>query len=154
MDREILYNRLARLCSMREYCKSDILRKIAAAADENIDAQEIISQLCADKYLDEKRYASAFARDKSALQGWGVQKIRAALRVKGVEKEAIDYGLQQIEPEKAAKKLQSVLEAKYRTLKGEPQKKKESLLRFGLGRGYSYEEILKVYDSITSNKND
>lgn len=139
---------------MREYCKSDILRKIAAAADENIDAQEIISQLCSEKYLDEKRYASAFARDKSALQGWGIQKIRAALQAKRVEKEAIEYGLQQIEPEKASKKLRSVLEAKFKTLKGEPQKKKESLLRFGLGRGYSYGEILSIYDSITSNKND
>lgn len=153
MDREILYKRLARLCSMREYCKSDILRKIAAAADENIDAQDIISQLCSEKYLDEKRYASAFARDKSALQGWGVQKIRAALQAKRVEKDAIEYGLQQIEPEKAEKKLLGVLEAKYKTLKGEPQKKKDALLRFGLGRGYSYGEILRVYDSITSNKN-
>lgn len=154
MEREILYKRLARLCSMREYCKSDILRKIEAADAENIDAQDIISQLCTEKYLDENRYASAFARDKSSLQGWGAAKIRAALRVKGVEKDAIEYGLQQIEPEKASKKLRSVLEAKYRTLKGDSQKKKESLLRFGLGRGYSYAEILREYDSITSNKND
>lgn len=154
MDRELLYRHLARLCSMREYCKSDILRKIAAASDENIDAQEIISQLCTEKYLDEKRYAAAFARDKSALQGWGIQKIRAALQAKRVDKEAVEYGLQQIEPEKASNKLRSVLEAKYRTLSGEPQKMKEALLRFGLGRGYSYEEILREYDSITSNKND
>ena len=139
MDREVLYNRLARLCSVREYCKSDILRKIASASAENIDAQEIISQLCAEKYLDERRYAAAFARDKSALQGWGARKIRAALAAKGVEKEAVDYGLEQIEPEKAARKMRSVLEAKYKSLKGEPQQKKESLLRFGLGRGYSYD---------------
>ena len=121
MDREVLYNRLARLCSVREYCKSDILRKIASASAENIDAQEIFSQLCAEKYLDERRYAAAFARDKSALQGWGARKIRAALAAKGVEKEAVDYGLEQIEPEKAARKMRSVLEAKYKSLKGEPQ---------------------------------
>ena len=147
MEQKKIYNRLAKLCSAREYCKRDIVRKIEAmAADDPIDTQAIISQLCEDKYIDEKRYAAAFARDKSSLAGWGATKIRYALAAKGVEQEAIDYGLEQIDGEKAQKKMESVLEAKLRSLKGDEREKFLKLAKFAQGRGYSYNQVKAFYD--------
>jgi regulatory protein len=104
-------------------------------------------QLCEEKYLDEKRYAAFFARDKSSLAGWGITKIRYALAAKGVEQEAIDYGLEQIDGEKAQKKMEGVLAAKLRTLKGEGQEVFVKLVKFGSSRGYSYNQIKAFYDN-------
>ena len=148
MDSKKIYERLARLCSAREYCKRDILKKIEEMrAEEAIDTQAIISQLCEDKYIDENRYAAFFARDKSALAGWGGQKIRYALAAKGIEREVIDGALEQIDVAKAQKKMESVLAAKLRTLKGNRQEVFAKLVKFGAGRGYSYNQIKAFYDN-------
>lgn len=141
--------RLTRLCSMREYCKKDIAAKIERMKGEDaIDTQAIISQLCKDKYIDENRYAAAFARDKSALHGWGEVKIRIALARKGLDRDAIAYGLEQIDGEKAQARMESVLSAKLRTIKGEEQQVLAKLLRYGTSRGYSYNQIKAFYDNV------
>ena len=153
MERDKIYSRMAKLCSAREYCKRDIATKIERLkGEEAIDTQAIISQLCKDKYIDEKRYAAFFARDKSALQGWGEQKIRYALAAKGIEREAIDYGLEQIDTAKAQGKMESVLAAKMRTIKGDEQQEFVKLLKFGTGRGYSYNQIKAFYDNYRRGK--
>ena len=148
MERDKIYSRMAKLCSAREYCRSEIARKIEALKGEDaIDTQAIISQLCEDKYIDESRYAAFFARDKSALAGWGGQKIRYALAAKGIDREVIDSALEQIDVAKAQKKMESVLAAKLRTLKGERQEVFAKLVKFGAGRGYSYNQIKAFYDN-------
>ena len=149
MQREKIYSRLSKLCSVREYYKAEIARKVELLkGDDAIDTQAIISQLCRDKYIDENRYAAAFARDKSALQGWGDAKIRIALARKGLDRDAIEYGLEQIDTEKAQARMESVLAAKLRTIKGEGQQVLAKLLRYGTSRGYSYNQIKAFYDNV------
>lgn len=141
--------RMARLCSAREYCKKDIAAKIASCqGGEDIDGDAIISYLCQNKYIDDNRYAAFFARDKSALQGWGERKIRYALSAKGLDREVIEGALQSIDPAKALSKMESLLSAKWRTIKGEGQEPFAKLLRYGESRGYSYKQIKAFYDNI------
>ena len=71
-------DRLRGLCSRREYCYADVLKKAKDALDGDAQgAKEVADVLVEDKYVDDLRYASAFARDKSAIQGWGEVKIRS-----------------------------------------------------------------------------
>ena len=149
MDKAKLMAHLTRICSMREYCKKDIAAKIERLkGDDAIDTQAIISQLCEDKYIDENRYAAFFARDKSALAGWGVKKIRYALSAKGIPAEILDGALEQIDEGKALSKMNSVLASKWRTIKGGEQEKFVKLVRFGQSRGYDYNQIKAFYDNV------
>ena len=52
----------------------------------------------------------------------------------------ISQALTEIDAAKADTRLEKLLENKYRALKDDPQWKMK-LLRFALGRGYSYEEV-------------
>ena len=133
-------DRLRRLCSRREYCSSDILKKSMSALDGDKElAMKVLADLIKDKYVDDLRYATAFSRDKSSIAGWGVAKIRYALSAKGVARDVIDEALQEIDSSKALVRLDKLLENKYRSLKDDPQCRMK-LLRFGLGRGYSYDD--------------
>ena len=63
-------------CVRREYCTSDIRAKVLNAVEGDEEtADEMVASLVADKFVDDLRYASAFAREKSAISGWGAQKI-------------------------------------------------------------------------------
>ena len=141
-------DRLRGLCSRREYPASDMLKKALAALDgDRVEAEKVVSLLIEEKYIDDKRYAMAFARDKSAIAGWGEIKIRHMLLAKGVSSEVIDDSLKEIDDGKAAARLERLLEAKAMSLYDDPQKKLK-LLRFAMGRGYGYDDVKSVIDRL------
>ena len=136
------------LCSRREYCYADVLRKAKDALDGDVQAaKEVADELVADRYVDDHRYASAYARDKSAIQGWGEVKIRYMLSAKGVPRDVIDKALQEIDQNKADSRLEKLLHAKLKSLKDDPQVRLK-LLRFALGRGYSYDEVNSLINAL------
>ena len=143
-----ILDRLRGLCSRREYCYADVLKKAKDALDGDAQAaKEVADVLVEDKYVDDFRYASAFARDKSAIQGWGEVKIRYMLSAKGVSRDVIDKALEEIDQDKADSRLEKLLQNKLKSLKDDPQCRLK-LLRFALGRGYSYDEVNDVVNSL------
>lgn len=150
-DSTKILNNLRRQCSRREYCSGDVLKKALKALEGDKDqAQKILNTLVEERYVDDLRYAEAFARDKSSIAGWGVTKIRYMLSAKGIDRDVISTALQEIDRRKADDRLVKLIENKKRSLKDDPQARMK-LLRFALGRGYTYDEIscvLKDYDEL------
>ena len=141
-------NRLRGLCSRREYCVADVLKKATDGLEgDRAAAQEVVDVLVKEKYVDDLRYASAFARDKSAIQGWGEVKIRYMLSAKGVPRTVIDKALEEIDQDKADNRLEKLLQNKLKSLKDDPQCRLK-LLRFALGRGYSYDEVNSLINTL------
>ena len=135
---------MRRLCSRREYCVSDIRTKLMKELEG--DAQKVetaLNKLIEERYVDDLRYATAYARDKASISGWGATKIRYMLSAKGVAKDVISEALNEVDESKAASRLEKLLEHKYKSLKDDPQWKIK-LLRFALGRGYFYDEINEI----------
>lgn len=144
-------DRMRSLCSRREYCRSDIMKKAMTAFEgDRHKAEEVLKVLVEEKYIDELRYASAFARDKSSLAGWGETKIRYMLSSKGISREIIDSALEDVDDSKAKTRLEKLMENKYRSLKEDPQCKLK-MLRFALGRGYGYDEVSDVLGRLMKN---
>lgn len=134
-------DKMRRLCSRREYCVSDIRTKLMKELEGDVQKVEsALTKLKEEKYVDDLRYATAFARDKAAISGWGATKIRYMLSAKGVAKDVISEALNEVDEVKASTRLEKLLENKYKSLKDDPQWKIK-LLRFALGRGYSYDEV-------------
>ncbi len=154
MDRNKVADRLRGLCSRREYCRSEIMKKALKDLDgDEAAAAEVVDSLVEEKYIDDLRYASAFARDKSSIAGWGEVKIRYMLSSKGISKETIAEALKEIDEGKASEKLRKVLETKAKALKDDPQKKMK-LLRFALGRGYEYDNVNEILNRVQDDVND
>ena len=148
MDPNKSLSRLQKLCSKAEYCTSDIRRKALKDLEGDEEAAaRVVASLVEDRYVDDARYASAFAREKAQIQGWGPVKIRFQLRAKGVKDSVITEALQEVEPQRAQDKLEKVLQTKAKTLEGDPQFKLK-LLKFGLGRGYDYDEVENAVSKI------
>lgn len=141
-------DRLRRLCSRREYCTSEIMKKaLDATGGDHEAAASIVKVLADERYVDDLRYASAFARDKSSIAGWGAVKIRYMLSAKGVSKDKIAMALAEIDNDKAEGRMDRLLENKWKTLKDDPHGK-QKLIRFALGRGYGYDEVVASVNKI------
>ena len=148
-DDNKLLSSLQTLCARKEYCSADMYKKALKGLEgDEAGAADLVARLVADGFVDDLRYATAFARDKAALDGWGPVKIGFQLRAKGVAPALIDEALAAVDPEKADGRLRTVLEAKARTLKGDPQLRLK-LLKFALQRGYEYNRVEPVVKELT-----
>ena len=141
-------DRLQAQCVKREYSRSDIFKKALKAFEGDRDeAEKAVASLVEDRFVDDARYAAAFAREKARLSGWGPVKISFALSGKGISKAVISEALREVDPGEADGRMLSVLETKRKSLEGDPQIKFK-LIKFALTRGYEYEKIAPVVDEI------
>ena len=147
-DPQKVADRMRALCSRREYCRRDILKKVQTALDgDSVKAAEVVGKLVEERYIDDLRYATAFARDKASIAGWGEAKIKYMLSSKGIDREVIAQAFEEVDDKRAETRLEKLMENKARSLKEDPQKRLK-LLRFGLGRGYSYDQVAEIIDRL------
>ena len=147
-DPQKVADRMRALCSRREYCRKDVMKKAMTALDGDVaKAEEVVAKLVEERYVDDLRYATAFARDKASIAGWGEAKIRYMLSSKGIDRELIAQALDEVDDKRAETRLEKLMENKVRSLKDDPQRRLK-LLRFGLGRGYSYDQVTEMIDKM------
>ena len=101
--------RAAALCSRCEKAESDIRNKLSSWGISPDDADNITQKLIENRFLDEVRFASAFARDKFNIEGWGRVKIAYQLRMKRISSEAIEEALSHIDENEYISILKTIL---------------------------------------------
>lgn len=145
------YLRLTTLCARCEQAEGDLRKKLRDWGIASRDADDIIMRLKNERYLDNKRYAHAYCRDKLRFNGWGRIKIAFMLKGKGIEQEFIDAAIAEIDEEQYITILNEALEAKSRTLNGkDPQQTRAALLRFAASRGFEPSVIFPAIERISS----
>lgn len=142
---------LMRECARSERSSGDALRLMKRWGVSDEDAQKVLARLLAERFIDDRRYAEAFVRDKLNLSGWGAYKIKSALRAKGVSKEIIDeVAAQMIEAADMCERLEEIMVRRLRTLKySSPYDAKTKLIRFAASRGYDLDQAIECATKIT-----
>lgn len=147
-------SRLRNQCSRREYCTSDVREKALRSLDGDVEAAEaVVRSLTEDRYVDDRRYCSAYAREKASISGWGRVKIRHMLSRRGLSRGDIDAGLAEIDGDGATERLQKLLAVKMKAIGDDPQRKMK-LLRFAMGRGYGYDEVSEALERLGNNMDE
>jgi regulatory protein len=114
------------------------------------DARDVLERLVRERFIDDSRYAEAFVRDKLNLSGWGIYKIKSALRAKGVSKEIVEEVVSpMLEQTDMAERLEEIMRRRMRTLKySSAYEAKTKLIRFAAGRGYDLDEAIECASKI------
>lgn len=134
---------LMRLCARAEKSAGDARRLMHGWGVAPADAEKVLARLVRERFIDDRRYAEAFVREKLRLSGWGEYKLRTALQRKGIARELIDEALGQIDRSGMAERLAERLARKARTTRAaSPYDLKTKLIRYGLSLGYDYETVL------------
>lgn len=130
---------LMHLAARSEKCSADALRLMRGWGVSDADAQRVLQRLVSERFIDDSRYACAFVREKINLSGWGVYKITAALRRKGIDSAIIAEALAENGAVDMAERLHSLLERKMRSVKAKNSADlRAKLFRYAAGRGYDF----------------
>ena len=149
MDAKKALNIVAEQCSKKEYCSFDILKKLQKWELEEKDIAAVMEFLVKNHFLDDTRFAEAYARDKHRFNRWGKLKIMQMLRQKRVPERIIEQALSSLPDEESDATCLALLKQKSRGLKEvDPYKRKAKLFRFALSRGFDYETISQCIDQL------
>jgi len=147
MDENIsLYlSKAMRYCSTREVCISDISTKLLSWGTKKLDINTVVDELKKENFIDEQRYASAFALDKFKFNNWGKEKIKFELFRKKIPNPFIIKALDKIDAEEYFTKAKKLFIAKLKTIDDENElKKKQKIFSFMSNKGFETEIIYKI----------
>jgi regulatory protein len=138
MEADIL--KLRYYCAYQERCHMEVREKCRELGLRGEDIENAIAHLVEDGFLNEERYAKAYAGGKFRMQQWGRKKISMMLKQKQISDYCIRKGLAEIDEEDYMQTLQQLAEKKYQLLRSEQYLKRQyKTLQYLLQRGFEQE---------------
>lgn len=159
MEVQQALDRLRMECSKVERCRAQVMKRLIRWRDSDIkggsagftgeEMDSIVESLVQERYIDDFRFAGAYVRDKARFSKWGKVKISYNLKKLGISDTIVSKVMAENASLFGDDVLDILLEKKRKELKesDSPLVKKQKLLRFALGRGFEYDQILpKIKD--------
>jgi regulatory protein len=119
IGKEQAIQRIRHYCAYQERAQQEVRDKLYELGMTMDEVEEIMSDLIAENFLNEERFAIQFAGGHFRIKGWGKVKIQHALQQKRVSSYNIKIGLKAIDEEAYLKTLQQLATKKWMSLKGE-----------------------------------
>lgn len=146
---------LMNLCVKAERSEFDVRRLLERWGIAAEERQRIVDALVRERFVDNRRYAEAYVREKVRFSGWGRFKIRAALRAKRIDESIIEEALGQVDGASMREKLEHRLRIKMdRTKARDEYDLRGKLLRYGAGLGFDTDMVLEVVEHLLAERKE
>lgn len=147
--KEQALQKLKQYCAYQERCHQEVREKLTSLGIKNAQRDEIIATLIEENYLNEERFAIAFAGGKFRIKQWGRVKIKQELRQRQVSDYCIKKSLSQIEESEYRAVLQKLTLKKYESLaEAEPLMKKKKTIDYLVGRGFESDWVRETVEGL------
>ena len=139
-------------CAYQERCHAEVKKKLYGFGLYKNEVELLMSQLIEENYLNEERFALAFAGGKFRINEWGKTKIKFELKQRQVGDYSIKKALADISDDDYEKTLQKLAAEKLATLKSEKNifTKKGKLQNYLVGKGYEFNVVADVLKDVQS----
>jgi regulatory protein len=147
LTKEQALQKLRHYCGYQERCHQEVKEKLFDLGVKKNEHDEIISTLIEENYLNEERFAIAFAGGKFRVKQWGRVKIKYELKQRQVSEYCIKKAMKQIDENDYLAVLKKMAEEKYASLKDEQYLiRKKKTMDFLLQRGFEMELVRGVVE--------
>lgn len=148
-DPHLALMKLQSWCAYQERCQHDVRNKLYEIGMWQEAVENIIVKLIEDNFLNEERFAMAFARGKFNIKKWGRIKIKQELKQKRVSEYCLKKALQQIDETEYMLTLKKIVESKRRLINEKsPIKLQYKLMNYALSKGYEKDLVFDVLNSV------
>lgn len=153
MTEQEAQRKLEALCSRAEHCTFEMLTKMERWGISEDARQRVVAALVKGRYVDDERYAWAFASDKIRYNKWGKRKVDQALYMKHIDEDVRRRVLADFDDSELKESLRPLLLAKMKSTKAKSDYELScKLIRFALGRGFGIEETRECLEDIIKNQ--
>ncbi len=134
-------DRIYKFCAYQDRSVYETRLKIRSLKIQEMNEDQLIDRLIADKFLDDVRFAQHFVQGKMNAKGWGIAKIKQGLFQKGIPESIIKEVLREIDETQYLDNLKREIQ-KWEKVNNLITQTKPKLIRFLMSKGYSYDQII------------
>lgn len=147
---EKAWQKIKHYCAYQERSHAETREKLYGFGLYKHEVETLLTQLIEENYLNEERYAIAFAGGKFRMKQWGKVKIKYELQQKRVSPYCLKKALASIDESEYEKTLQKLAAAKLATLKSERNifVKKTKLRNYLMQKGFEPALIMEIANKI------
>jgi len=143
------FSRILKYCAYQERSHSEVKTKLFSFGLHTNEVDELLSRLITEGFVNEERFAKAFAGGKFRMQKWGRVKIENELNAHGLSGNCIKRGMKEIPDDDYQKTLHELLKKKNKLVsESDPFKKRNKLAQFAIGRGFEPELVWRMVKEI------
>ncbi|MGX5690181.1 regulatory protein RecX [Arcticibacter tournemirensis] len=148
IDKKTALAKAESFCAYQERSQQEVRDKLYSYGLKTTEVEELISELIGANFLNEERFAIAYALGKFRIKKWGRLKIVAGLKNKRVPPGIINKALRQIDAGLYFDTLQTLLKKKNAAVKESNHlKKKQKLLQYAAAKGFEKDLIFDILNS-------
>lgn len=145
MTEQEAYLRLAALCAQAEHCEYEMQEKMRRWEIADDAQARVMQRLITERYVDDERFARAFANDKVKYNKWGRRKVEQAMWLKHIAEDIRQRVLDSIDDEEYIAILRPLLQQKRRSVKAHNDYElRQKLIKFAIGRGFTMDIIKQL----------
>lgn len=151
MSNKTIEEQIKYYCAYQERCHNEVKKKLYEIGGvSNEEIEDLISILIQENYLNEERYAKAYAGGRFRTKQWGKQKIIQGLKKNYVSAYCIKKGLAEIDEKDYQKTLKKLFDKKKATLKADKNKfsRMTKMRAYLVQKGYSFEDITPLLQKL------
>lgn len=147
---EKAWQKIRHYCAYQERSHTETREKLYSFGLYKHEVETLLSRLIEENYLNEERFAIAFAGGRFRMKQWGRVKIKYELQQKRVSPYCIKKAIASIGEDDYAAILQKLAKTKLATLKSEKNifVKKTKLRNYLLQKGFEANLIMEIVNAI------
>ena len=143
--------KIEKFCAYQERSHQQVKRKLQGYGLNGTDADILLVELMHANFLNEERFAMAYARGKFKIKGWGKAKIKQGLKREGVGEKLIQQALASLGMDDYLDTLNTLTTKKWPLIIGASHIEKVfKLKRYLVGKGYDFEAIDKAIAQVVN----
>lgn len=146
LTKEEALQKLRHYCAYQERCHKEVKEKLYGYGLNKTDVEDAISVLIEENYLNEERYAIAFAGGYFRTKQWGRVKIGYELKNKGISQYCINKAMKEISDNDYFETLRELIRKKKEHIADEdlkPFARNQKIISYLLQRGFESQLIQK-----------
>lgn len=128
-------------CAYQERTQQEVRDKLYNLGLYKDEVEEVLTQLITENFVNEERFAKAFANGKFRLKRWGRQKILFELKRRKISPYCIKKAILEIPEDEYEEVLQQLIEQKTRGYTGNAYTIKNKIARYLINKGYEGELV-------------
>jgi regulatory protein len=138
-------------CAYQERCQQEMRDKLYEWGLYSTDVENIIANLITDGFLNEERFAKAFAGGKFRIKKWGRVKIKIELKKRKISDYCIRKAMEEIDDKSYLSVLNDLIAKKLKeNSKGKIHIRNYKAAQYALSRGFEGDliwELIKEMDN-------
>jgi regulatory protein len=144
-------SKIQKFCAYQERNHQEVRSKLYSGLHHD-DVENLLTAMITEGFLNEERYARAFAGGKFRMKKWGRLKIVNELESKGISRNCIRIGLKEIADDDYLQTLRNLLEHKLSLMnESNVYVLRDKLSKYAIAKGYEPETVWQILKELVPN---